>query len=70
MTDDTNLSALVHSDDFATIAMLPEQMEMLRTILDIAREDESDGDEEREQVAAFAEALHRTVSDALAQASS
>jgi hypothetical protein len=70
MTDYANLDAFVHSDDFATIAMTPDQLEMLRTILDIAREDETDGDEEREQIAAFAEALHEIIADALAQASS
>jgi DUF438 domain-containing protein len=31
---------------------------MLRTILDVAREDEADGDEFREEVANFAERLY------------
>lgn len=56
-----NIATLIHSDDFATIAMTPGQLEMLETILDIAREDETEGDEEREQIARFADALWRDI---------
>jgi hypothetical protein len=54
-----NLATLIHSDDFATIAMTPDQLEMLETILDIVREDY--GDEDRRKVVAFADALYRDI---------
>lgn len=56
-----NITTLIHSEDFATIAMTPDQLEMLETILDIVREVESYTDEERKKIARFADALYRDI---------
>jgi hypothetical protein len=49
-----------------TITLSADEAYMLRTILDIAREDESDGDEFREEVANFAEDLYLQIRQDLA----
>ena len=46
-----------------TITLSDEEAAMLRTILDIAREDECDGDQEREEIADFAERLYSIISN-------
>ena len=49
-----------------TITLSDEEAAMLRTILDIAREDECDGDQEREEIAGFAEDLYLKIGQDLA----
>lgn len=49
-----------------TITLSNDEAAMLRTILDIAREDECDGDEEREGIADFAEDLYLQIGQDLA----
>ena len=49
-----------------TITLSADEASMLRTILDIAREDECDGDESREGIAGFAEDLYLQIGQDLA----
>jgi len=64
-TTTDNIRAVIHTPDFnlVTISITFDQMKMLETLADIARQDEADGDEEREEIAEFAEALYTKIGE-------
>ena len=62
-TTNDNICAVIHEPDLVTISISYTQMKMLRTMADIARQDEADGDEEREEIADFAEALYTEIGE-------
>lgn len=67
MQSHLNVCAVIHEEDIATLTMTADQMRMLHTILDIARQDEADDDDTvRIDTADFAEQTYTEVSAALA----
>lgn len=67
MQSHLNVCAVIHEEDIATLTMTADQMRMLHTILDIARQDEADEDDTvRIDTADFAEQTYTEVGAALA----
>lgn len=64
--DNTNVCADIHEPEVVTLTMTIDQLYRMRTIMDIAREDECDDDDaERTATAELADAMHREISEAI-----
>ena len=59
-----NICTVVHSDDFATIAMTPDQLDMLCDILSVVRDVEPYAQEDSKRAARFAHALYMSINSA------
>lgn len=62
-TNHNNVCAVFHEPDTVTITINYVQMKMLRTIADIARQDECENDQTREEIADFAQELYKEIGE-------
>ena len=62
--DTTNVCVVVHEPEIVTITMTIEQLHLMQTIMDVARQDECDEDETmRKQCADLAEAIYQEIEE-------
>lgn len=61
-TDNTNLCCEIHEPEIVTITMTLDQLHLLTTICDVARDDD---DEDRPDLIDFADALWEETTDAI-----
>lgn len=56
-----NIATLIHSDDFATIAMTPDQLDILCDILSVVRDVDPGAEEDQKEAARLAHALYMSI---------
>ena len=65
--DTTNVCVVVHEPEIVTITMTIEQLYLMQTLMDVARQDECDEEEEiRAACADLAEAVYQEISAEIA----
>jgi hypothetical protein len=65
--DTTNVCVVVHEPEIVTITMTIEQLYLMQTLMDVARQDERDEEEEiRAACADLAEAVYKEISAEIA----
>ncbi len=63
-TDTTNVCVVVHEPEIVTITLTIEQLHLMQTIMDVARQDECDEDEViRAACADLAEAVYQEIEE-------